>query len=251
LIGQFASLLLFWAYIIQKFILFSGYALSPLLIGFMAIPTLRSVGSRYLLNLAGVLLWPLGWGVAALITQGILDFMTDPTFRYFDPTSTGYSLQTSFGVLVLAFWIAFSTVSAPLVIQKVLSSGALAGSQLIAGAFSSLVQTAATTAGAAAVAAPIGVPGVTAGAAGMAAVLSTLSSAAGHGSAGAIIIAGSGLPPRSARGRPGDDITGDKAVRELIARSEQPRPRSSPSGRFITGSRLNPSIHPKKHCSFR
>jgi hypothetical protein len=54
----------------------------------------------------------------------------------------------------------------------------------------------------------------------MAAVLSTLSTAAGHGSAGAIIIAGSGLPPRSARGRPGDDITGDRAVRELIARSK-------------------------------
>ena len=61
-------------------------------------------------------------------------------------------------------------------------------------------------------------PAVTAGAAGMAAILSTMSSAAGHGSAGAIIIAGSGLPPRSARGRPGDDITGDKAVRELIAK---------------------------------
>ena len=33
LVGQFASLLLFWAYIIQKFILFTAYALSPLLIG--------------------------------------------------------------------------------------------------------------------------------------------------------------------------------------------------------------------------
>ncbi len=220
LIGQFASLLLFWAYIIQKFILFTGYALSPLLIGFMAIRPLRSVGSGYLLNLAGVLLWPLGWGVAALITQGILDFMTDPSLKYLDPTATAYSLQTSFGVLVLAFWIAFSTVAAPLVIQKVLSSGALAGSQLIAGAFSSFFQTAATTAGAAAVASTTGVPLVTAGAAGMAAILSTLSSAAGHGSAGAIIIAGSGLPPRSARGRPGDDITGDKAVRELIAKTK-------------------------------
>ena len=41
LIGEFASLMLFWAYIIQKFILFSGYALSPLLIGFMAIRPLR------------------------------------------------------------------------------------------------------------------------------------------------------------------------------------------------------------------
>jgi len=220
LVGQFASLLLFWAYIIQKFILFSAYALSPLLIGFMAIRPLRSIGTRYILNIAGVLLWPLGWAVAALITQGILDFMTDPSSRFFDPTASFYSLQATFGVAVAAFWIVFSTIAAPLVIQKVIATGELAGGQLIAGAFSSLLQTAATTAGAAAVAAPIGVPAVTAGATGMAAILSTLSSAAGHGSAGAIIIAGSGLPPRSARGRPGDDITGDKAVRELIARTK-------------------------------
>ena len=220
LVGQFASLLLFWAYIIQKFILFTAYALSPLLIGFMAIRPLRSVGSRYLMHIVGVLLWPLGWAVAALITQGILDFMTDPSSRFFDPTASFYSLQATVGVAVVAFWIVFSTTSAPVVIQKVLSYGTLAGGQLISGAFGSFFQTAATTAGAAAVASTTGLPMVTAGAAGMAAVLSTLSTAAGHGSAGAIIIAGSGLPPRSARGRPGDDITGDKAVRELIAKGK-------------------------------
>ena len=220
LVGEFASLLVFWAYIIQKFILFSAYALSPLLIGFMAIRPLRSVGGRYLMNIVGVLLWPLGWAVAALITQGILDFMTDPTFKYIDPTATFYSLQATVGVVVIAFWIVFSTIAAPLAIQKVIASGALAGGQLLAGAASSFLQTAATTAGAAAVASTTGVPLVTAGAAGMAAVLSTLSTAGGHGSAGAIIIAGSGLPPRSARGRPGDDITGDKSVRELIAKGK-------------------------------
>jgi hypothetical protein len=220
LVGEFASLLVFWAYIIQKFILFSSYALSPLLIGFMAIRPLRSVGSRYLMNIVGVLLWPLGWAVAALITQGILDFMTDPTFKYIDPTATIYSLQATVGVVVVAFWIVFSTIAAPIVIQKVLAHGALAGGQLLAGAASSFFQTAATTAGAAAVASTTGVPFATIGAAGMAAVLSTLSTAGGHGSAGAIIIAGSGLPPRSARGRPGDDITGDKSVRELIAKGK-------------------------------
>ena len=219
LVGEFASLLVFWAYIIQKFILFTGYALSPLLIGFMAIRPLRSVGSRYLMNIFGVLLWPLGWAVAALITQGILDFMTDPAFKYIDPTATIYSLQTTVGVVVVAFWIVFSTIAAPLVIQKVLAHGVLAGGQLLAGAASSFFQTAATTAGAAAVASTTGVPFATVGAAGMAAVLSTLSTAGGHGSAGAIIIAGSGLP-RSARGRPGDDITGDKSVRELIAKGK-------------------------------
>lgn len=220
LVGSFASLLIFWAYIIQKFILFSAYALSPLLIGLMAIRPLRSVGSRYLTHLVGVLLWPLGWAVAALITQGILDFMTDPATRFIDPTATLYTLQATFGVAVVAFWIVFSTVAAPVVIQKVLTQGELAGSQLISGAFGSFLQTAGTTAGASAVAAATRLPMVTAGAAGMAAVLSTLSSAAGHGSAGAIIIAGSGLPSRSARGRPGDDITGDRSVRDLISKTK-------------------------------
>jgi hypothetical protein len=220
LVGEFASLMLFWAYVFQKIILNVGYALSPLLIGFMAIPPLKHIGSRYLLNLIGVLLWPLGWAVAALITQGILDFMTDPAFKYIDPTATIYSLQATVGVVVVAFWIVFSTIAAPLVIQKVVAHGALAGGQLLAGAASSFLQTAATTAGAAAVASTTGVPFATVGAAGMAAVLSTLSTAGGHGSAGAIIIAGSGLPPRSARGRPGDDITGDKSARELIAKGK-------------------------------
>ena len=46
-----ASILLFWAYIFQKIILNTGYALSPILIGFIAVPALSSVGSRYLLHL--------------------------------------------------------------------------------------------------------------------------------------------------------------------------------------------------------
>ena len=170
-----------------------------------------------LVNIVGVLLWRSG-GPSRRSSPGDSGFHDRPVDRFFDPTAQLYSLQASFGVA--AFWIVFSTIASPLVIQKVIATGELAGGQLIAGAFSSFFQTAATTAGAAAVAAPIGVPAVTAGATGMAAILSTLSSAAGHGSAGAIIIAGSGLPPRSARGRPGDDITGDKAVRELIARTK-------------------------------
>jgi len=220
LVGQIASLMMFWGYVFQKIILNMGYALSPLLIGFMAIPALKHIGSRYLLNMVGVLLWPLGWAVAALVTQGILDFMTDPSFEYLDPTSTLPDLQKTIGVAAVGFWIIFSTVASPIIIQHVITSGVQAGSQLLSGGASSFLQTAATTAGAAATASGAGMPLVTAGAAGMAALLSTASTAGGLGSAGAIIIAGSGLPPRSARGRPGDDITGNQAVRELIAKSK-------------------------------
>lgn len=219
LVGQFAALLLFWAYIIQKFILFTGYALSPLLIGIMAVRPLRDIGNRYLTHLVGVLLWPLGWAVAALITQEILDFMTDPSLKFIDPTATLYQLQSSLGVAVLAFWIVFSTVAAPLVIQKFFAYGALAGGELIGGAVGSFVQAADTTARAAAQMAPSGLPLATAGAAGVAGLLTSLSTAAGQGNAGAILTAGSGLPLRRSRGGRLDDVTGDQAVREMIARS--------------------------------
>jgi len=215
----FASLLLFWAYIFQKIILNVGYALSPILIGFIAVPALSGTGSRYLMNLMGIVLWPLGWGVAALISQGLLDFMTDQSFLVIDPTASLYGLQNLIGVAVLAFWTIFSTCAGPVMIQKVLTYGAEAGGALLSGGIGTFLQTAATTAAATAVAAPLGRPMVTAATAGIAATLSTLSLSSGMGSAGAVIIAGSGLPPRSARGRPGDDITGDKAVRDLISAS--------------------------------
>jgi hypothetical protein len=227
-IGAFASFLLWWAYIFQQVILHLGYALSPILIGFMALHPLKHIGHRYLLNLVGVLLWPLGWGVAALVTQAVLDFMTDPSFLFIDPTATVYSFQKNMGVAILAFWVVFSTIAAPAIIQKVLAHGLLVGGPLISGAINSFLSTAATTAGAASVAAPLGKPLVTAAAAGLAATLSSLSTSANIGSAGAIIVAGSGLPPRGARGRPGDDITGDRLVRELIARSRNQYARAAP-----------------------
>ena len=128
LVGQLASLMMFWGYIFQTVILNIGYALSPLLIGFMAIPALKHTGNRYLMNLLGVLLWPLGWAVAALVTQGILDFMTDPSFEYLDPTSTLPDLQKTIGVAAVGFWIIFSTVAAPVIIQNVIAHGIQAGS---------------------------------------------------------------------------------------------------------------------------
>lgn len=145
LVGHFASLMMFWGYIFQKVILNMGYALSPLLIGFMAIPALKQIGNRYLLNLVGVLLWPLGWAVAALVTQGMLDFISNPTLEYIDPTSQLPDLQKTFGAAAIGFWIIFSTIAAPVIIQRAIATGNSVGSNLFSGAFSA--GRAATTAG--------------------------------------------------------------------------------------------------------
>ncbi len=156
LVGLLASFLLFWAYIIQSIILNMGYALSPLLIGFMAIPALKHTGTRYLTNLAGVLLWPLGWAVAALVTQGMLDFMSDPSWNTLTRLRTLPDLQKTFGAAAIGFWIIFSTIAAPVIIQKTITSGALAASELFSHGAQAAVQTATSAVSGAVAAAPLG-----------------------------------------------------------------------------------------------
>ncbi len=51
--GLLASVIVFYAYLIQKFILYLGYALSPIFIGFLAIRALNQIGTNYLLSLVG------------------------------------------------------------------------------------------------------------------------------------------------------------------------------------------------------
>jgi hypothetical protein len=208
LVGHFAALMMFWGYIFQKVILNMGYALSPLLIGFMAIPALKHIGSRYLLNLVGVLMWPLGWAVAALVTQGMLDFISDPSLEYIDPTSQLPDLQKTFGTAAIGFWIIFSTIAAPVMIQKVISSGALASEMFSHGAHT-VVQTTAAAIGGAAAGAPFG-PWAAIGAGGTAGALSLASTASQTGNAGSLVTGLGGLAPSK------NDPSGDKAVRQML-----------------------------------
>ena len=102
----------------------------------LAFPSLQSTGRNYLLNLLGVMIWPLGWGVAGLITQGMIAFMTDQSFLS-DPNATGiaYSLQNLMGLAFLGIWIVFSTIAAPLAIQKSIATGQSAVGGLFGGSF--------------------------------------------------------------------------------------------------------------------
>ena len=209
LVGLLASFLMFWGYIIQAVILNLGYALSPLLIGFMAIPPLKHTGTRYLTNLAGVLLWPLGWAVAALVTQGILDFMTDPSFEFIDPTSTLPDFQKTIGVAAVGFWIIFSTIAAPVIIQRVISAGALAGSELLSGGTRAAAQTASSAARGVVAAAPLG-PVAALAAGGAAGTLGLFASSSGMNHTGWFVSGLAGL------GNSRNDASGDKAVRQML-----------------------------------
>ena len=136
ILGWLASTIEWWAYILQSAILFIGYALSPIFIGMLAFPSLQNVGRNYLLNLLGIMIWPLGWGVAGLITQGMIDFMTDQSFLSSQSVGgdLGYSLQNLMGLAFLGIWIIFSTIAAPTAIQRAIATGNSAISGLFSGA---------------------------------------------------------------------------------------------------------------------
>jgi hypothetical protein len=235
--GWIAGALMWWAYLLQKVILFLGYGLAPIFIGFLAFQSLHEVGKRYFLNLVGVMMWPLGWGVAGLVTQSMIDFMTDRSFLRVWPIVGGsdlYSLQNLMGVAFLAIWLIFSIIAAPVIIQKAIATGSMAASHLLSGAFAA--GRAATAAGATTLA-NIGsgvttVGGaITAGVTGAATAIEALGAASLNGGRGGGSLIGSLSEmqgPVSRRNKsaptsfPPDDPTGDKSVANLIRATRNP-----------------------------
>jgi hypothetical protein len=228
-LGWLGSVIVFYAYLVQKFILYLGYAFSPLFIGFLAVRTVHSIGVSYLLSLVGVMLWPLGWGAASIMTQGLMDFMTDQSFLVTPVAGEfGYTLQNLIGLGMLGLWLIFSTIAAPVIIGKTISTGAQIGQALASGA---------ATAGTAAVTSGVGAAAAFGGGGGIPTALTGLGAGATAAVAGAAeaSLSGSSYSPmgsllsslahqRQAPRKPPrldrNDITGDKAVQELLRRSK-------------------------------
>src|ERR1022692_2504692 len=235
ILGWFASAIEWWAYILQTAILFMGYSLSPIFIGMLAFPSLQQTGRNYLLNLVGIMIWPLGWGVAGLITQGMIDFMTDQSFLSSSTApNTLYSLQNLMGLAFLGIWIIFSTIAAPVAIQKAIATGHSAVSGMFGGAFSAgraAATTAATTfagGGAAGIKSAIAAGAMATAAATES--LATSSMGDGHGG-GSLLGSLAQMNNRAhererdkeaqnkPQGFPPNDPTGDKTVAGLIDKS--------------------------------
>ena len=229
LLGFIASVLVFFAYLVQKFILYTGYALAPILIGFLAVRTLHSIGVSFLLGYAGVLCWPLGWGAASILTSGLLDFMSDQSFVSLGGVggAAGYGLQNLMGLAALALWLISSTIAAPYIIQKAISTGVQVGQALASTA---------ATAGSAGATAGAGAAGALSSGGGVGGALAGLGGGAAAAAMGAAEASSSGSsysPMGSMVGslasqcsasrkssRPAkNDPSGDQAVRELLNQS--------------------------------
>jgi hypothetical protein len=229
LLGFLASVIVFYAYLVQKFILYVGFALAPIFIGMLAVRTLHSIGVGFLLGYVGVICWPIGWGAASLLTDGLIQFMTDQSFLASGgfTGAAGYGLQNLMGLAVLALWLISSTIAAPIILQKAIATGAQVGQGLVTTATTAGIAGATAGAGAAvAFGGAGGFAGFAAGAAagGGAALLGAAeastsgSSYSPLGSMVASIGSSRGMSRRPRKPKK-NDPTGDDAVRELLMRS--------------------------------
>jgi hypothetical protein len=228
-LGFIASVIVFYAYLVQKFILYVGYALAPIFIGFLAVRTLHSIGVGFLLGYAGVLCWPLGWGAASLLTSGLIGFMSDQSFLSLGGVSgsAGYGLQNLLGLAALALWLISSTIAAPIIMQKAIATGAQVGQALTTTAV--IAGSAGAAAGVAAVTTIASGGGVALAGAGIAGGGAAAMLGAAEGSmtgstysplGNLVSSLGGGMSRRPRRPKKSDP-SGDEAVRELLQRSRK------------------------------
>ena len=155
--------------VLQKILLTFAYALSPIFVGFFALRSTRGIAINYLMATVGLISWPLGFALSACGTFGLVQFFGN--LGFFSVAGNVLTLNEAFfALLIIAVWLLVSTLISPVIISKVMATGAQAGSALLSGvantvaaATGAAVTTGATLAGGAA----------TAGAGGVAAAGST------------------------------------------------------------------------------
>lgn len=156
MIGLIASAIIWVAYIIQKFFLGFAYAFAPLFLGMLALRSTNSIGLRYIMATVGILVWPVGWAAASVGTSNLIDIFVVQRFASFGGI---YSQQAILGASIIGAWIIISTLVAPIVIQKVIASGANVGAALTSGGLTATADAGKAGLGAAATIAATGATG--------------------------------------------------------------------------------------------
>ena len=197
IIGKTAWLIMWWSRLAQTAILYFALSLAPLFLGMYAIDAMKQVAFRWTLGMISVCIWPLGWAVADLMTDGLLKNAAnhDLIIAYGGTAAGGLADQgnavaTYIFIIAASIWIIFSTIAAPVIISKsIVSGGMMIGAQLMSGAASAGQAAASKAAGMAAGGASGA--GVAGGAAGGAGAGSSAAGAGAGGGGGATASAGS------------------------------------------------------------
>ena len=123
LLSWLALALLYFIYSVQRASLLLCWAMGPLLFPLLAIRPLSNLGMRHVLRTLAILLWPIGLAMAATFTDGLIDVAADKNFLSDQGVAgaLGRGLISMLAVMVIAVWILFSTVAAPVYIQRIIA----------------------------------------------------------------------------------------------------------------------------------
>lgn len=109
--------------LIGDILLTAGWALSPIFLGFFMLRVMSGVATKYLLGLVAITFWPFGWVLAAVVTNALLDAAaTASLIPVVIPG--GAPVAPMVTVLLIGIWMLVTSVLAPYVTYKVLTSGA-------------------------------------------------------------------------------------------------------------------------------
>jgi hypothetical protein len=117
------GMLLMWLISLLQQVLYSvAIAVSPVFFGLLLVRGLDGVASRFLTGFIAICLWPLGWGIASLITNLLLDFALNTS----NNQALGVVNYLSGGFLwwiALGGWTICSTLAAPWMISRQIVAG--------------------------------------------------------------------------------------------------------------------------------
>jgi hypothetical protein len=119
LVGMFLMWLLS---LLQQVLYAVAIAVSPVFFGLLLIRGLDGIASRFLTGFVAICLWPLGWGIASLITNLLLDFAVNAANN---PGLAAVNYLSG-GVLwwiALGGWAIGSTLAAPWMISRQIAAG--------------------------------------------------------------------------------------------------------------------------------
>ena len=133
-LSKFAWGLMWLSFLIQHILLLLGIAVSPLFLSMFMLNATRGIAVRFILSLLGIVLWPLGWAVADLVTRSLLEAsIDDEVFTLIQGNIVLYSSQSFVFLFVLSLWLIFSTLAAPWIFARAITTGSQIGVALLGG----------------------------------------------------------------------------------------------------------------------
>lgn len=127
----FALVIQYLFFIAQQVLVIYGIAAAPIFLAALLVSALREIATKYFLSLVAVALWPLGWAFADLVTSELLQQAADAEIKsQYLPGFVLRTTQSLFFAFTVSIWLIVSTIAAPYVVSKVVTSGANAGGTL-------------------------------------------------------------------------------------------------------------------------